>query len=144
MHDLTIYDDLITSLIALKVILENIDEISKVIDLKINNNIKQLELLEKELRIMTLRNRFFGRPSNFVEEEINNTEELKEEVKKWEFKIVRILQDLNYEKNDETVEISRIELKLKRLGISEKSLNCFKRSIISKRHLHLVLQEKKL
>ena len=37
---LTIYDDLISSLITLKVILEEIDEISKVIDLEINNKIK--------------------------------------------------------------------------------------------------------
>ena len=37
MHDLAIYDDLITSLITLKVILENIDKISIVKDLEINN-----------------------------------------------------------------------------------------------------------
>ena len=43
MHDLTIYDDLITSLITLNVILEDIDKISIVIDLEINNKIKQLE-----------------------------------------------------------------------------------------------------
>ena len=43
MQDLAIYDDLITSLITLKVILEDIDKISKVIDLKINNKIKQLD-----------------------------------------------------------------------------------------------------
>ena len=52
MQNLTIYDDLITSSITLKVILEDIDKNSKVIDLEINNRIKQLELLEKELRIM--------------------------------------------------------------------------------------------
>ena len=40
MHDITIYDDLITSLITLKVILEEIDKISKAIDLEINNKIK--------------------------------------------------------------------------------------------------------
>ena len=40
MQDLAIYDDLITSLINLKVILEEIDKISKVIDLEINNKIK--------------------------------------------------------------------------------------------------------
>ena len=37
MHDSTIYDDLITSLITLKVILEDIDKINTVIDLEINN-----------------------------------------------------------------------------------------------------------
>ena len=47
MQDLTIFDDLITSLITLKLILEDIDKISKVIDLEINNTMKQLELLEE-------------------------------------------------------------------------------------------------
>ena len=48
MHD---YDDLITSLKTLKVILEEIDKIRKVIELEINNKMKQLELLEEELRL---------------------------------------------------------------------------------------------
>ena len=69
MQDLAIYDDLIPSLIILKVVLEDIDKISKIIDLEINNKIKQLDLFEEELRIMTLRNRFLGRPSNSIEEE---------------------------------------------------------------------------
>ena len=43
MPDLAIYDDLITSVTTLKVILEDIDKISIVIDLDINNKIKQLE-----------------------------------------------------------------------------------------------------
>ena len=98
MHDIKIYDDLISSLIILKVILEEIDKISKVIDLEINNKIKQLEL-----RIMALRNKFLRRPSNSIEEEIDNIEKLKEEVKDWEFKSVKILQDLNYAKNDKIV-----------------------------------------
>ena len=97
MHDLAIYDDLITSLITLKVILEDIEKTTIVKYLEINIKIKpieaektdELELLEEELRIITLRNRFFGRPNN-VEEEIDlrrqtrnivNIEELKEEVK---------------------------------------------------------------
>ena len=71
MQDLTIYDGLITSLITLKVILEEIDKISKVIDVEINNKIKQLE---EELRIVILKNNFFGRLSNFIEEEIDNIE----------------------------------------------------------------------
>ena len=70
MTDLAIYDDLMTSLITLKVMLEDTNKISIVIDLKVNNKIKQLEaektdeleLLEEELRIMTLRNRFLGTP----------------------------------------------------------------------------------
>ena len=66
MHDLAIYDDLITSLITLKVILADIDKITIVKDLEINNKIKELEaekideleLLQEELKIVTLRNRF--------------------------------------------------------------------------------------
>ena len=72
MQDLTIFDDLITSLITLKLILEDIDKISKVIDLEINNTMKQLELLEEELRIMELRNKFLGRPIISIEEEMDN------------------------------------------------------------------------
>ena len=63
-------------------------------------------------------------------------------MKEWEFKSVKILQDLNFEKYDEVVEIAKIELKLERLGISKKSINFFKKSIIPKKHLHLVLQAK--
>ena len=40
MHDLTVYNDLITSLINLKVILEKIDKISIVKNLEINNKVK--------------------------------------------------------------------------------------------------------
>ena len=130
---------MITSLITLKVILEDIDTISIVIDLEINNKIKQLEaekiyeleLPQEELRVITLRSRFLRRPNkieyNSIEEEIHlrrqrkkkidNIGKLKEEVKEWEFKSVKILQDLNYAKNDEIVEIAKIELKLKRLGV---------------------------
>ena len=64
-RDLMIYNDLITSLITLKVVLENIDKINIVKNLEINNEIKELEaekineleLLQDELRIRTLRNR---------------------------------------------------------------------------------------
>ena len=68
MQNLTIYDDLIISLITLKLILE--DKISKGTDLEISNKIKQLELLEEELRIAMLRNKFLGRPNNSIKEEI--------------------------------------------------------------------------
>ena len=85
MHDLAIYNDLITSLIILKVILKNIDKISIVKDLETNNKIKQLEaekndeleLLQEELRLTTLNNRFLGRP-NKIEKEI----ELRRQTKK--------------------------------------------------------------
>ena len=68
MHDTTIYDDL--SLITLKVILEDIDKLSKVIDLKM----KQLEFLEEELKIVILRITFLGKSSNYIEEEIDKIE----------------------------------------------------------------------
>ena len=70
---------------------------------------------------------------------IDNIEELKEEVKEWEFKSVKMLQDLNYEKYDEIVEIANIELKLERLGISREPIDNFKKLIILKKYLHFVL-----
>ena len=160
MHDLTTYDDLITSLATLKLILEDIDKISVVIDLEINNKIKQLEaekfneleMLEEELGIMTLRNKYHGRPNNIEEEldlkrqkkkKIDNIEELKEEVKEREFKRVRVLQNLSFEKNDQIVEIAKMELKLQRLGASKKSISFFKKSIIAKKYLRLVLLTEK-
>ena len=160
MRDLAIYDDLITSLVTLKLILEDIDKIAIVKDLEINSKIKQLEaekideleLLQGELKIITLRNRFLIKPNKIEEEiklrrqtkkKIDKIEELKEEVKEWEFKSVKILQDLNYEKDDEIAEIAKIELKLKRLGISKKSIGSFKKSVIPKKYLRLVLQAKK-
>ena len=50
-----------------------------------------------------------------------------------------MLQDLDYEKNDEIVEVAKIELKLKRLEASKKSVDLFNRSFIPKKYLHLVL-----
>ena len=78
MRDLAIYDDLITSFITLKLILEDVDKITIVKDLEINNEIKEseaekndeLELLQEELRIITLRNKFLGK-TNKIEEEID-------------------------------------------------------------------------
>ena len=43
MHNLVIYEDLITGLITLNIILEDIYKISLVTDLDISNKIKQLE-----------------------------------------------------------------------------------------------------
>ena len=109
-------------------------------------------MLKEELRIVTLRSRFLGRPSKIEEEidlkrqtkkKIDNIEKLQEKFKEWEFKSLKILQDLNYEKNDEIVEIAKMELKSQRLGISKKLINFYKKSIIPKKHLHLVLQARK-
>ena len=62
--NLIIYNDLITSLITLKAILGNIDQISIVKDLEINNKLEELEtektdelgLLQENLRLTTLKN----------------------------------------------------------------------------------------
>ena len=43
MNNAVIYNDLIASLITLKVILENIDKINVVTGLEINNKLKELE-----------------------------------------------------------------------------------------------------
>ena len=123
MHDLAIYDDLITNLITLKVILENIDKISIVKDLEINNKINVLEVEKdkelEELQFITFGNEYCERSKNDIEKgrdlrrqtqkKIDNIEKLKEEVKECKFKSVKILQDLNYAKNDEIVEIAKIE-----------------------------------
>ena len=95
---------------------------------------------------MTLRNRYHRRPNKIDEEidlrrqtkkKIDNTEKLKEEVvKEWEFKNLEILKNLNYAMYDEIV---KTELELKKLRISKKSINFFKKLIIPKKHLHFVL-----
>ena len=131
MHDLAIFDYLITSLITLKVILEDMDKITMVEDLDTNNKIKELEAEKNKelerLEFITFGNEYCKRSEKDIEKEINlrrqrknkidNIEKLKEELKEWEFKSVKILQDLNYEKYDEVVEIAKVELKLERLGI---------------------------
>ena len=110
-------------------------------------------MLPEELRFRTVKNRFrfFGRPNKIEEEielrgqtkkKIDNIEELKEEVKEWEFKSVKILQDLNYEKYDEIVEIAKIELKLERLGISRESIDSFKKLIIP-RNIYILFYKQK-
>ena len=73
MRGSTIYDDLITSLINLKLILEDIDKANIAKELEINNKLKELEaetIYELKLGIKTLRNRFL-RKSNKIEEEID-------------------------------------------------------------------------
>ena len=157
MHESTIYDDyLTTSLITLKSILENIDEITIII----NNKKKQLEtektneleLREAELRIMTLRTRYHRRPNKIDEEidlrretkkKIDSIEKLKEKVViEWEFKNFEILKNLNYAIYDEIDEIAKIELELDGLGVLKKSINFSKKSIIPK-DLRLILQVRK-
>ena len=61
-------------------------------------------MVQEELRSRTLRKKFFGKPNKIEDEielreeikkKIDNIEALKEEVKEWEFKSVKILHDLN-------------------------------------------------
>ena len=83
MEDSAIYDNLITRLTTLKLILEDIDKVI----IFTNNKIKQLEsekvdeleLLEEELLIRTLRNRFLGRANN-DEEEIDSRRQTKKKI----------------------------------------------------------------
>ena len=81
---------------------------------------------------MTLRNNYLRRSSyDITEKEIDlreetkkrtdEIEELKEDVK-WQSKAAKILQDLNYEKNDEIAVIAKIEQKLIKSGILKKYL----------------------
>ena len=75
MHDLAIYDDLITSLITLKVILEDIDKITIVKDLEINNKIKELEAEKnkelEELEFITFGNGYCKISKKDLEKEID-------------------------------------------------------------------------
>ena len=100
---------------------------------------------------MTLRNKYLDRLSyDIIEEEIdlreqakkriNEIGELKENVE-WESKAAKMLQDLNYEKNDEIAAIAEIEQRLERSGISKELINYLKKMIISKRYLHLGSKE---
>ena len=98
-------------------------------------------MLQGNLKFGTLKKRFWG-ISNSIEEEIelkkqatkkiDNIERLKTEVEEWEFKSVKLLQDLNYEKDAEIAEIRRIEIRLKALRISKRIINAFKKLIIPK------------
>ena len=81
---------------------------------------------------MTLRNKHLGRLIYDIDEEeidlreqakrkIDEIEELKEGLK-WESKAAKMLQDLNYEKNDEIAAIAEIEQKVIISGILKNRL----------------------
>ena len=79
-------------------------------------------MLQENLRFGTLKNRFWGRPNSIEEEielmkqtrkKIDDIERLKIEVEEWEFKSVKLFQDLCYEKGAEIAEIKSIEIKIK-------------------------------
>ena len=97
-----------------------------------------MQVLEEELRIITLRNRFLGRPNKIEEEiklrrktkkKIDNIEKLKEAIREDEFESDKKLEDLNYAKHDEMVEIAKLELKLERSRAS-RNINCLFKKII--------------
>ena len=151
--------DLIHCLFYIRIILKKIDKISIVKNIEINNKLKELEtgnidalkLLQENLRFGTLKNRFRGRPNSIKEEtelrkqsrkKIDNIERLKAEVEEWAFKSVKLLQDLNYEKGAEIAEVKRIEIKLEALKTSKAIINAFKKLIIPKKYLHLILKIK--
>ena len=151
-QDLESCNELIIHKITLTLILKDTVKTEKILTLEIKKlkqkKINELGLLEEEILIMTLRNNHLGKSSyDFMEEEIDlreqakkktdKIEELKEDVE-WESKVAKMLQDLNYEKNDE---IAETEQKRKKSGISKELINFFKKSTIPKRYLHLVLKE---
>ena len=100
---------------------------------------------------MTLRNKHLGRSSHDIMEEeidlrkqekkkVDKIEELKEDVE-WESKAAKMLRDLSYDRNDEIAAIAEIEQRLIRSEISKELINFFKKSIIPREYLHLVLEK---
>ena len=81
---------MITSLITLKLVLQYIDKISIVIDLEIKYKIKKLkyknpdklELLQEELWFRLLRNKFWKRLTNYIEDEIDLRRQTKKKIDK--------------------------------------------------------------
>ena len=102
---------MITSLITVKVVLEDVNKINIFTDLETDNKIKQLkaektdklELLEEELRIITLRNRFLGKPNKIkcsstegeidlrrqIKNKIDNIEKLEENLRSGNLKMLK-------------------------------------------------------
>ena len=146
-------NELITDLITLTLILKDTVKTEKILSLEIKNKLKKLEqkkinelnLLEEEIFFMTLRDMHLGRSSQVIKEEeielkekakrrIDEIEELKEDVE-WESKAAKMLQDLNYEKNDEIAAIAEIEQNLIKSGISKELIKFFKKINYSKKIL---------
>ena len=113
-QDLESCNELVTHLITLRLVLKDTVKIEKILELKIKRleqkKIHESRLLEEEIFIITLINKHLGRSSYDIDEEeidlreqakkrIDKIEELKEDVE-WESKADKMLQDLNYEKND--------------------------------------------
>ena len=116
-----------------------------------NQKIDELEMLQENLKFGKLKSKFWG-TSHIIKDQtelrkqtrkkIGNIERLKteiEEAKEWEFKSVKLLEDLNFGKHDEIAEIEEIEIRLGALGISKTTINAFKKLIISNEYLYLLL-----
>ena len=110
---------MITSLVTLEIMLKKIDRISIIKHLeikKINKKLKELEagktdeleMFQENLKFAALKNIFLGRPNSIKDETalrkqtrkmIDNIERLKteiKEIKEWDFKSVKLLEDLNF------------------------------------------------
>ena len=104
-------------------------------------------MLQYELRIITIKKIFLEnikqlhlrRRRNRVKKTYKKEDRKHRKIKREdEFESFKTLEDLNDIKHDEMVENAKIELELKRLGVSKISINFFKKSIIPKKYLHLV------
>ena len=119
-QDLKSCNELINHLITLRSILKDTVKIEKILELEIEKlkqkTTNELKTVKDKIFIMALRNKYFGRSSyDFDEEEIDlikqaekridKIEELKNDVM-GEAKVGKMLQELEYEKNDEIAAIS--------------------------------------
>ena len=118
-QDLELCNELINLLITLRSILKDTIKIEKIFELEIKKlekkEINELKVLKEEIFIMTLRNNYPGKSNYDINEEeielkeqakkrIDKIEELKKDVI-GESKSAKIIQDLEYEKNDKIAEI---------------------------------------
>ena len=118
-QDLDLCNELINLLITLRSILKDTIKIEKIFELEIKKlekkEINELKVLKEEIFIMTLRNNYPGKSNYDINEEeielkeqakkrIDKIEELKKDVI-GESKSAKIIQDLEYEKNDKIAEI---------------------------------------
>ena len=114
-QDLKSCNELINHLITLRSIIRDTVKIEKNLELEIERleqkTINELKALKEEIFIMTPRNKYLGKSSYDIDEEktdlikqaekkIDKIEELKKEVM-GESKAGKILEILEYEKNDE-------------------------------------------
>ena len=119
-QDLKSCNELINHLVILRSILKDTVKIEKILELEIEKlkqkTINELNALKDNIFIMTLGNKYFGKSSYDIDEEeidlikqaekrIDKIEELKNDLI-GEAKVGKMLQDLEYEKNDEIAAIA--------------------------------------